>query len=83
MSAGKTVFVVGFVTEGGVGGFEWRNERAPAESIRTQWLGEGASDDVSEVRAIEVPPEEGDTPGAITEYLDANADLWEPKEGER
>lgn len=81
MAEGKKVFVVGFVTAGGTGGFEWRTERAPAEAIRTQWLGEGDHDDVSKVREIEVP--DLPTRALITAWLDSVPDLWEPKEGER
>lgn len=80
MSAGK-VFVVGFVTNGGTGGFEWRPERAAAESVRAQWVREGDAD-ITEVKEIEVPPTCLGSREAITNWLDENSELWEPTYGE-
>lgn len=74
------VLVVGFVTDGGTGGFEWRPEkdRSELETFRAAWIKDGDSD-VSALRKIEVPVT---TRKGITAYIDANAALWEPEPGE-
>lgn len=81
MSVTPTVFVVGFVTDGDTGGFEWRPERASAESVRQQWVREGDAD-ITEVKAIEIPFELLGDRAAITDWLDNNSELWEPTYGE-
>lgn len=77
----STIYVAGFVTDGGIGGFEWNSERAEVETIRARWVDEGSAD-LSPIRAVEVPPEDGVSVEAVTIWLNANSELWEPEYGE-
>jgi hypothetical protein len=64
------VYAYGFVTAGGIGGFEWRTTMADAEVARSALasLGEEAH-----IVAVDVPDD-----AEITDWLDASPELWEP-----
>jgi hypothetical protein len=77
-AACATVYVVGFVTPGSSGGFDWRIGRQEVETIREHWLGvEG--EEVSEVRAVEVPfAAPLNSIEDVTNWIEARHELWEP-----
>ncbi len=74
----EAIFLTGFVTDGGTGGFEWRVDRGEVEALRAKWIEEGDAD-VSTVREVARPEGDGE---AITKALDEQPELWEPRKGE-
>ena len=89
MNWSRIIFVVGFLTpedrpprlrfggpEIGSGGFEWSQFRDEIVKRRAGWL-TVPDDIVSDVREIMVPL---DVPyQEVTDWLDRNPDLWEPR----
>lgn len=83
------VYVVGFVTDGDEGGYEWRLDRENAETIRSGWIAKGDADvsEVVEVATADLghrhyPKGIAAWKRAITEALDERPDLWEPTHGQ-
>ncbi len=75
----RTVHIVGFVTAGGTGGFEWRDTE-PEALAALAGLEFTPADDAT-VRAIDVPSRlRGDQ---LTRWLDRRPELWEPPERQR
>ena len=79
------LYVCGFVTDGGTGGFEWDLDRGKIVAFQQEWMGDGDCDvsDVQEITVSQLQLARGDyTAEAITDAVDAWAELWEPAEGQ-
>lgn len=78
MAGTMDVWVVGFAPDktarSCVGGFNWSAEWSGVEKAVLEHLGDGAGFDFL-VRRVSVPV---GSPDDVTEYLDANRDLWDP-----
>ena len=80
-----TMYVCGFVSDGGVGGFEWRLDRAEIDRVRAEWLADGDSDvsDVKEITVDQLQLAPGDyATESITDAIDQWPELWEPTLGQ-
>lgn len=71
----RTIYLVGAVLPGSSGGFEWRETRPEAEQARTGSF-DPAAELVTPVRAVQVPADLDSE--AVTDWLDARPELWEP-----
>jgi len=83
----ERVYVVGFVTDSGTGGFEWRYDRADADELFARWVAEGEQDvsDVQEVALAQLlgaQPDATPDPDTVTAALNERPELWEPGEGQ-
>lgn len=78
MIAPEQVYVVGFVTDGGTGGFDWNVDRETAEGIRKVLA--TPDTDVTEVLTV-VLPGDLDYPVGVTDFLSDNPEVWEPVPG--
>lgn len=77
----RVVFIAGFVTDSGTGGFEWRTEREILVTARERWIADEDAD-VSEIKEVRIPDGIGAYADAITAYLDECPEFWEPRKGE-
>ena len=76
----EAIFLAGFLTDAGTGGFEWRLNRAEVQAIHARWVEEGDRD-VSPVREVAAPVGLSN-PDEVTKALDGCPELWEPRKGE-
>jgi hypothetical protein len=74
----EVIFLVGFRTDAGIVGFEWRAEHSEAEALRGGWIEEGDAD-ISAVREIVRPARDG---REVTKFLAEQPEGWRPDEGE-
>lgn len=83
-STDTTIYVAGFVTDGGTGGFEWRYDRSEVQALQSQWIADGDSDvsDVNEVTLDQLALDGNHTAEAVTDALNAYAEAWEPTHGQ-
>ena len=72
------VYVVGFVSDGDVGGFEWRHTYESAKVFQQSLMRDGTYD-ISDVETYEPSHV---YPDAITRELDMLPGLWEPAYGQ-
>jgi hypothetical protein len=79
------IYVVGCVTDGGVGAFEWDYDRVRIDQVWELWLARQDAD-VSEVKAYSLDDlglaNIAPSADQVTGALSASPEMWEPLEGE-
>ena len=83
MDDNTRIFVVGFVTDSGTGGFEWDTDKARIVAYRDQLVADGDCDvsAVLDVTLEQLNLDGQHTNEAVTDALN-QWPVWEPAEGE-